>query len=54
MGFVKQAAKGGLFGLAGLAASGAFKHKKNNEDKPQPSLITQPAPQPSLVNKSIY
>lgn len=57
MGFVKNLAKGGLFGLGGLAASGAFKDKK--KDKPKPSLTTgdynSSAPSSSLVNqKSIY
>lgn len=49
MAFVKNLAKGGLFGLGGLAASGAFKKDK----KPKPPLITGDYPSPpSLVNKS--
>ena len=57
MSFVKSLAKGGLFGLAGLAASGAFNKHKNK--KPEPSLIAQdttgtsrPTINPSLINKS--
>lgn len=49
MGFVKNLAKGGFFGLGGLAATGAFKGKK--PASPQPSLLTQGQPSPSLINK---
>jgi hypothetical protein len=57
MAFVKNLAKGGLFGLTGLAATGAFDHKK--KDKPQQSLVTGDypgsSPTPSLLNsKSGY
>lgn len=58
MAFVKNLAKGGLFGLAGLAGSGAF--NKNKKDKPQQSLATgdynSPTQgSPSLINsRSIY
>jgi hypothetical protein len=50
MAFVKNLAKGGLFGLTGLAATGAFDHKK--KDKPQQSLVTgdYPTSSPSLLN----
>jgi hypothetical protein len=50
MAFVKNLAKGGLFGLSGLAATGAF--DGNKKPKPQPTLLTQgqPQPSPSLIN----
>lgn len=55
MAFVKGLAQGGLFGLAGLAASGGH---KNKDKKPAQSLVTGDYPQPtqaSLLNsKSIY
>lgn len=55
MSFVKNLAKGGLFGLAGLAASAGSK----NKDKPKPSLATgdynSQASPPSMINsRSIY
>lgn len=54
MGFVRKAAKYGLFGLTGLAATGAF--SKDKKPKPQASLMTQGQPEtPSLLNsKTIY
>lgn len=57
MAFIKNLAKGGMFGLSGLAATGAFKDKK--KDKPSPSLVTGDyntnTGGPSLINqKSIY
>lgn len=51
MGFVKKLAQGGLFGLGGLAASGAFKDKK----KPNPSLISGDSSaisRPSLISRN--
>jgi len=53
MAFVKNLAKGGLFGLAGLAASG----DKKKPTPTSPSLVTgdYPTSTPSLINsKSIY
>lgn len=54
MGFVPKLAKAGLFGLTGLAATGAF-NKNKNKDKPNPSLMTNTEGSrsiggPSLIN----
>lgn len=48
MSFMKPLAKTGLFGLGGLAASGAF----DKDKKPKPSLVTGNYPAPSLVSSS--
>jgi hypothetical protein len=57
MAFAKPLAKTGLFGLAGLAASGAFKKNKNKNPATQtnPSLIarsTAGVTTPSLMNST--
>lgn len=54
MSFVQNLAKGGLFGLGGLAATGALKGKK-----PAPTLATTTTGgstiDPSLINrKTVY
>jgi len=55
MAFAKPLAKAGMFGLGGLAATGAFKDKK--KDKPKPTSATlmtegfSSSPTPSLISR---